>query len=269
MYKAFSIQFRMAHNPDTHTPSLIPSFFFLSFTLFLSPVLISPSPQRWIPADWAGQPGWEAEPGVSMYLRGELIYGFWPLRISSQILFLYTCTSSLSLPVLPPLRWNETDWNFAPPKTSRQTAEFCCDARSPVCHSWDPCHLDVCQFLTVSMLSCGCHLCAVGSLLKTLNYIHGTPEQTSAHAPRWPYLNKIQFYPGVEAGKRFEQNRPASSGVTYTKQFLNTLDISFCLRQLLLDVLIDVFSPAFLSVVLYFPKDERLYSVTITAKVTW
>lgn len=69
------------------------------------------------------------------------------------------------------------------------------------------------------MLSCVRHLLrAVGRPLKTLNYIHGTPEQTSARAPRWPYSNKIQFDPGAEAGKRFGQNRPASSGVAYTKR---------------------------------------------------
>lgn len=161
-------------------------------------------------------------------------------------------------PFLSPLRWDETDEKhigigLCQIRAAKQQSFAAIQRLHPVYHSRLPCHLDVvpisrCEHAKLGLPS-PLHS---GMFSEILNYIHETPEQTSACAPQCPYSNKIQFYPCAE---RLDSNRPASSRVTHTNTYLNTLDpvskLSFCLAQLLLDVVIGIFSPALFSVVVF------------------
>lgn len=115
---------------------------------------------------------------------------------------------SLSRPVSfslsPQMRWDrwETYWNFALPNPSCQTAEFCSDTTLASCLSFKTSMSVRCVPINLRdhaklRLPSPPHSWMFS---ETLNYIHGTPEQTSACAPQWPYSNKIQFYPHADAG---------------------------------------------------------------------
>lgn len=177
----------------------------------------------------------------------------------------------------PQIRWDrwETYWNFTLPNLSCQTAEFCSDTMLASCLSFKTSM----SFRRVPIPQREHAKLRLPSpphswmFSETLNYIHGTPEQTSACAPQWPYSNKIQFYPHADAGERLETRIDLRAQGSRTQNtFLNTLNpvsnLSFCLAQLLLDIVIGIFCfGCFAS-----PKLEKQHSLTINPScvpTTW